>query len=200
MIMIGKVDEAIKILSSLEDSEIKKILLTKADIAKNDFKSASDKLKFINNYKELLALLFYTVTNKFDKITPDFLLNFHFKSKQNNDYINFYRGLKYLSDKKYVDALKSFSLVIFNKSMVVDSYFYQGMASIYIDTSRAAWNYRKYVDNGTDSEKIMLSKFMLAQINYLNNNLDDALMLIDDCNQESPASSPPRTSASLTTV
>ncbi len=184
MIMIGKVDEAIKILSSLEDSEIKKILLTKADIAKNDFKSASDKLKFINNDKELLALLFYTVTNKFDKITPDFLLNFHFKSKQNNDYINFYRGLKYLSDKKYVDALKSFSLVIFNKSMVVDSYFYQGMASIYIDTSRAAWNYRKYIDNGTDSEKIMLSKFMLAQINYLNNNLDDALMLIDDCNQE----------------
>lgn len=184
LIMIGKSDTAIKILSSLEESEIKNVLLAKADISKNNFKSAAEKLKFINNDKEMLALLFYTVTNKFDKISPEFLSSFYFKSKQNNDYINFYRGLKYLSLKEYLKSLQSFSLVIFNKSLVTDSYFYQGMASIYIDTSRAGWNFRKYIDSGTDSEKVMLSKFMLAQIQFLSNNYDNALMLIDDCKKD----------------
>ncbi len=184
MIMTGEAAKAAPIAAGLPDSEVKSVLRAKADIALDRFKAASAEIKSVKDDKEKLALLFYAVTNKFDKVSPEFLSGFSFADKQYNDYVNFYLGLKYMSSGDYGKALNRFSLVAFNKELVRESYFYRGMAAVRVDTSRAEWNFMRYVGAGSDKERVMLSKFMLSQIYFMKGRYDDALMLVDDCSAD----------------
>ena len=184
MIMLGDAKTASELTTQLPDSEVKSVILAKAAIATGDFRSASEHLKYIKNDNDLLALLFYAFTDKFDILMPEFLSSFDFTHKPNNDYVNYFKGIKYLSQDNYVSSLNSFSLVTFNKNMIVDSYFYQGMAAIHVDFSRAEWNFVRYIGSGSHKEWIMISKFMLSQLYFSKNRYDDALMLIDDCSED----------------
>lgn len=183
-IMMGKIAVAEKLAKDVEDSAIKNVLLAKIDISKDNFSSATAKIKNIQTDNEKLALLLYAVSAKFKDLPYEFLSEFKFKDKQNNDYMNFYLGLKYLSDKRNSEAVNKLALVAFNKDLIRNAYFYQGMSAAPIDRSRSEWNFNKYIGVGEDNEKIMLSKFMLAQIYFLDKKNDDALMLIDDCTTE----------------
>ena len=57
----------------------------------------------------------------------------------------------------------------------------EGMASLQLDINRAEYNFNKFVNTGSDTEKLMLAKFMLSQIYFLKSKYDEALMLVDDC-------------------
>ena len=72
-------------------------------------------------------------------------------------------------------------MIGFNKELINSSYFYQGMASLQLDINRAEYNFNKFVNAGSDTEKLMLAKFMLSQIYFLKSKYDEALMLVDDC-------------------
>lgn len=180
-IMRGEPDKAAKLAENLKDGEVKNIILAKIDISKGNFASASKRIAGIKSDNEKLALLLYAVSAKFPGIPYDFLNGFKFKDKQNDDYKNFYLGLKYLSDKRGAQSLNKLALVAFNKDLIKNAYFYQGMAAASIDRSRSEWNYNKYINSGDDPEKVMISKFMLAQIYFADKKNDDALLLIDDC-------------------
>lgn len=183
-IMSGKLDEAKKIINKMDNGDVKLLLSAKIDINNKNFKSASDKAAAMASDNEKLALFFYAVSERFKAITPDFHHSFRFKNKADNDYVYFYTGLKYFEDKNYADAVHYFSLIGFNKSLMNTASFYKGMAGLHIDPNISEWNFKKFLNTGGDSDKIALAKFMLAQIYYLKENYDDALMLVDDCNED----------------
>lgn len=181
LIMNNKIDKAKKYIEKLPKNDIYYLLSAKIDISENRMTNASDKVKYIESDNEKLALLFYAVSDKFEKITPKFLQSFNFKDRVNNDYIYFYTGLKYFETKDYANSILFFSMVGFNRELINSSYFYQGMASLQVDISRAEYNFNKFVNFSNDTEKLMLAKFMLSQIYFLKAKYDEALILVDDC-------------------
>lgn len=181
-IMSGSYTKAKEYIKNLPKDDVYYLLNAKIDIAENKLKAAESKIPLIKNDNEKLALLFYAVGDKFTSITPEFLQNFKFKERATNDYVYFYTGIKYFEKKDYANSMLFFSLIGFNRSLLGASYFYQGMASLYIDMNRAEYNFQRYISSGQEYEKLMLAKFMLAQIYYLKEKYDDALMLVDDCN------------------
>lgn len=180
-IMSGKNDKAKNYLKELPKNDIYYLLSAKIDISEGRLANASDKIINIQSDNEKLSLLFYAVSDKFDKVTPAFLQSFKFKDRVNNDYVYFYTGLKYFEDKDYANSMLFFSMIGFNKELINSSYFYQGMASLQLDINRAEYNFNKFVNAGSDTEKLMLAKFMLSQIYFLKSKYDEALMLVDDC-------------------
>lgn len=181
LIMSGKLEKAKKYLETLPKNDVYYLLSAKINIAENKLSAASDNVINIKNDNEKLSLLFYAVSEKFDKITPEFLQNFKFKDRVNNDYVYFYTGIKYFEDKDYANSMLFFSMIGFNKELINSSYFYQGMASLHLDINRSEYNFNKFVNSGSDTEKLMLAKFMLSQIYFLKSKYDEALMLVDDC-------------------
>ena len=181
-IMSNKLDMGKKYLNDIKQDDVYFLLSAKIDIAEGNFTRAATKVKQIQNDNEKLSLLFYAVGEKFAKIIPDFLGNFQFKERANNDYVYYYTGIKYFEKKDYANSMLYFSLIGFNKSLINSASFYQGMASLSVDINRAEYNFKKFISNGSDYDKLMIAKFMLAQIYYLKEKYDDALMLVDDCN------------------
>lgn len=180
-IMIGDDKKAEALAADITNNEIQNVVLAKIDISRSNFASAAKRMKNIQNDNEKLALLLYAVSAKFNDVPIDFMNGITFKDKQQSDYKNYYLGLKYLADKNNGEALNKLSLVAFNKDLIRNAYFYRGMAAASIDRARSEWNFNKYIGAGDDPEKVMLSKFMLAQIYFLDKKSDEALMLIDDC-------------------
>lgn len=181
-IMLDKTSKAREYIKKLPKDDVYYLLNAKIDVAENRLKSAEEKIVQIKNDNEKLSLLFYAVGDKFPSITPDFLQKFKFKERALNDYVYFYTGIKYFDKKDYANSMLFFSLIGFNKSLLNASYFYQGMASLYIDMNRAEYNFQRSIASGLDYEKLTLAKFMLAQIYFLKEKYDDALILVDDCN------------------
>ena len=180
-IMSGKNNKAKNYIKELPKNDIYYLLTAKMDISDGRLANASDKIMNIKSDNEKLSLLFYAVSDKFDKVTPAFLQSFKFKDRVNNDYVYFYTGLKYFEYKDYANSMLFFSMIGFNKELINSSYFYQGMASLQLDINRAEYNFNKFVNTGSDTEKLMLAKFMLSQIYFLKSKYDEALMLVDDC-------------------
>lgn len=181
-IMTNDLIKAEKLLKSVPENDTYYLLQAKIDLIKKNYKSAIKNAEKIKNDNEKLALFFYALSNQFDSITPEFIKSFKFNEQANNDYVNYFSGMKYLKDKDYYNALHYFSLISFNKYLLVSSYFYQGMAAANIDMNRAERNFNKYINMGSEEYKLMLSKFMISQMYYLREKYDEALMLIDDCN------------------
>lgn len=180
-VMIGDDKKAEILTADIADSGVRNVILAKIDISRNNFPSATKRMKDIQTDSEKLALLLYAVSAKFEQVPIEFMSGITFKDKQQSDYKNFYMGLKYLADKKNTEALNKLSLVAFNKDLIRNAYFYRGMAAAPIDRARSEWNFNKYIGSGDEPEKVMLSKFMLAQIYFMDKKKDEALMLIDDC-------------------
>ena len=181
-IMSNNIANAKEYVKKLPKNDVYYVLSAKIDVAENRLVAAKEKIANIKSDNEKLSLLFYAVSEKFTTITPEFLQFFKFKERASNDYVYFYTGIKYFQKKDYANSMLYFSLIGFNKSLLSASYFYQGMASLYVDMNRAEYNFQRFIATGLDYEKLALAKFMLAQIYYLKEKYDDALMLIDDCN------------------
>lgn len=180
-IMLGKTNKALEYIKRLPKDDVYYLLYAKLDVAENRLYAAKENIVKIQSDNEKLALLFYSVGDKFKYLTPDFLQTFRFKERALNDYAYFYTGIKYFEKKDYANSMLFFSLIGFSKSLLNASYFYQGMASLYVDLNRAEYNFQRSISSGLDNEKLGLAQFMLAQIYFLKERYDDALMLIDDC-------------------
>lgn len=180
-IMSKQFDKAKKVLMEMKVDDTFLLLTGKIDIAEGKLERAAEKAKKITRDNEKLSLLFYSISEQFKKINISYLKSFKFKDKVNNDYVNFYLGIKYYEMRKYADASLHFSLIAFNKHLIKASYFYQGMAMINIDINRAEFSFNKYLSVGNDANQLMLAKYMLGQVYFLKKLYDDALMLVDDC-------------------
>ncbi len=182
-IITGDLATAEASFKELNDSPEWDTLKAKLDIALGNYEQAMTAVENIGGDNEKLDVFFYTISNKFAEVPAELIGKFTFSSSLLNDYVAFYKGLKLLSVDEYAKASESLALVAFNKELIVDSYFYLGMASIYTDKSRAEWNFNRYISNGHDVEKMMLSKFMLSQLYFLRSQHADALMLVGDCSE-----------------
>ncbi len=182
LIMSNKLEKAKSYLKKLPKDDVYYLLNAKLDIAEGRLQKAAGKVNEIKGDNEKLSLLFFAVGEKFAYLTPDFLQSFRFKDRANNDYVHYYTGIKYFEKKDYANAMLYFSLIGFNKSLMNSAAFYQGMASLKLDLNRSEYNFKKFIAKGSDHDKLMIAKFMLAQIYYLKEKYDDAIILVDDCN------------------
>ncbi len=181
-IMSNKLEKAKSYLNQLPKDDVYYLLSAKLDISEGRLQKAGSQVQSIKSDNEKLSLLFFAVGENFSKLTPNFLQNFRFKDRLNNDYVHYYTGIKYFEKKDYANSMLYFSLIGFNQSLMNSASFYQGMAALNLDINRSEYNFKKFISKSSDNDKLMIAKFMLAQIYYLKEKYDDALMLVDDCN------------------
>ncbi len=180
-IMTGNIPEAKKYIGRITDENSKNFLEIKILIAENKYDEVIKRIHEIKTDDEKLSILSYLVSNNFEAVPIELISSFKFKNKRFNDYTNFFTGIKYLMNNDNYEAIRSFSLLTFDKELLQMSYFYQGIATATLDPNRAKFILNKYITTSKDQEKIGISKYILAQIEFLNGNSDGALKLIAGC-------------------
>ncbi len=180
-IMTGDIPSAKRYIGRVTDVNSKNFLEIKILIAENKYDEVLKRIGEIKTDDEKLSLLSYLVSNNFEAVPIELIKSFRFKNKRFNDYAHFFTGIKYLMDNNNYEAIKSFSLLTFDKELLQESYFYQGIATATLDPNRAKFILNKYITASKDQEKIGISKYILAQIEFLNGNSDGALKLITGC-------------------
>jgi tetratricopeptide (TPR) repeat protein len=160
---------------------MKNVIYGKIAIAEGNYKEAEKVLSSLDSDEDRLNIFFFYVGRNFPDIDMTFLDKFVFESKINNDYNRFYRGIRYLSKGDEINAIRQIDGIIFNRELINSAYYYRGLAYSTIDTGRAARYFLRFMELSQDEQKLMVSRYMLGQIYYLDGRLDDALMLIQPC-------------------
>lgn len=182
-IMAGNIPSAKRYIKKITDAKSKNFLEIKILIAEKKYDEVLKRIRGIKTDDEKLSLLSYLVSNNFEAVPIKLIKSFKFKNKRFNDYTHFYTGVKYLMLNDNYDAIKSFSLLTFDKELLKESYFYQGIATATLDPNRAKFILNRYIKVSDDKEKIVISKYILAQIEFLEGNSDGALKLIAGCDK-----------------
>ncbi len=183
-LMTGDIPSAKRYISKVTDLKSRKFLEIKILIAEKKYDEVLKRIDEIKADDEKLSLLSYLVSNNFEEVPIELIESFNFKNKRFNDYKYFFSGIKYLMTNSNYDAIKSFSLLTFDKELLQESYFYQGIATATLDPNRAKFILNKYIAVSEDQEKVIISKYILAQIEFLNGNSNGALKLIADCERD----------------
>jgi hypothetical protein len=181
LISLGERSRAEALINQMEASEAKTVLLAKLAIEGGNFPEASRYLQAVRSDVNRLSIYLFYIERFFPEIDPDFGTNIKFDTRANTDYVNFYNGLKAMSDKNYPVAIRNLDGIIFNQSLMHSAYFYRGLAYFGSDESKTQFLLLKYIDNGDDPEKVRIARFVLGQIYYLKGRTEDALMLVEDC-------------------
>ncbi len=177
----GDVKCAIDNYDSITADNMKNVIYGKIAIAEGNYKEAEKVLSSLDSDEDRLNIFFFYVGRNFPDIDMTFLDKFVFESKINNDYNRFYRGIWYLSKGDGINAIRQIDGIIFNRELINSAYYYRGLAYSTIDTNRAARYFLRFMELSQDEQKLMVSRYMLGQIYYLDGRLDDALMLIQPC-------------------
>lgn len=180
---LGENKNAESIISGFGDGEDKYLLTAKLNCAKKDIKSASKNIEKLTRDSDKLNLLFFYIEKNFPDISSDFLNHISFSNSRNNDYINYYLGLKNLMDGDEKEASKFFGIVSYEPKLITLSYFYRGLTFSQRDRRLSEFYLLKYLEDGLESDKQKISRFMLAQFRYIEGKKDDALMLLSGCSE-----------------
>jgi tetratricopeptide (TPR) repeat protein len=180
----SKVIQAEEIISQMPDNESKKTLTIKLFISRNEMTKAASLLKEVDNDEDRLNVFFFYIAKAFPDLDLAFMNTFAFDSRINGDYLKFYFGVYYLSKGMNLTAIKNLDGIIFNKDLVNQAYYYRGLAYVKLDPRRAERYFLKYIEESEDDEKITISRYMLSQLYYLKEMLDESLMLIQACEKD----------------
>jgi len=180
----GERTRAREIIQKMPDEGMKTVLQAKSAVLNKDLVRAGELLSEFKNDEDRLNLLYFYVGKTFPNISTEFLSMFHFDSRINADYLKYYTGIYFLSIGENKRAIKYLEAVLFNETLLKVSSYYKGLAYSNLDRNRAERYFLKYIESSEDQEKIAVSRFMLAQIYYIAGSLDDALMLLADCEKD----------------
>ncbi len=182
LIKTGNYKNAREILNSFApDDRYYDYFSFKIYLLNNNLEKASSHLEKINNPNDKLNLFFSYISENFPRIRSEVLNMFQFKSPTNRDYLNYYKGLFFLQNKNYREAAKEFEKVVFQRNLVTNSYFYKGLCYSGWDNSRAKHFFLRYLNTGKDSEKLNISRFMLAQFYFFEKKYTQMKMLLEQC-------------------
>lgn len=175
-------DGAKAVYEKIPDGSVKTVVNAKIAIAEGRDDDALKSVASLTTDEDRLNVLLYYVSKRFPKLNTAFLDQFPFASKINDDYVKFYKGLYYLSSGDNLSAANSLDGIIFNRELVNTSYYYRGLAYSRIDTERTRLYLLKYIEIGSDKQKVVVSRYMVGQIYYLDGRFDDAMMVLKPCN------------------
>lgn len=179
----GDLDRSKNYIDKIEDDILKKYFMIKMEIYQGKYDEATEELKKIDSENLKLNLLFELISKDFDNLDANYLDRFHFENPQNLDFKNFYKGLIFLRDRDFLNASKNFEKITFNQSLMLNSYFYKGLAYYYTNESLSEVNLKRYILNGKDNDKIDLARLLLGQIYLKNRKRDSALLVLEGCNK-----------------
>lgn len=169
-------------IDKIEDEKLKRYFLIKMKIYQGKYAEATEELNKIDSDNLKLNLFFELISRDFDNIDVEYLDRFQFQEPQNLDFKNFYKGLFFLKNGDYLNASKNFEKITFNQQLILSSYFYKGVSYYYTNESLSEINFKRYILNGKDSEKVNLSRLFLGQIYLKNGKKDSALSVLESCN------------------
>ncbi|WP_273264712.1 tetratricopeptide repeat protein [Flexistipes sinusarabici] len=150
-------------------------------ILKGDYENAEKSYEKIAKERDKLSLLFFYLSESFPDIRENVLSMFSFSNPVNRDYLNYYKGLLYLSRNKYEKAAEYFEQVVFQENLLINSYFYKGICYADKNASRSKHFFIRYLNNGEDKEKKNIARFMLGQFYYMEKQYEQTLMLVESC-------------------
>lgn len=177
----GERSKAFEYIERLEDDELKSFFKVKSKIYRGDYLEALTDLKSIKNENYLSNLFFELMSKAFPNIEVSLLDKFNFKDSYNIDYKNFYKGLLFLKKSDYLSAASSFEKITFNELLLLNSYYYKGLAYFYVNKDLAEVNLKRFILEGKDKQKLDSARYLLGQI-YLNRNqTDTALIVLESC-------------------
>ncbi|WP_277656709.1 hypothetical protein [Seleniivibrio woodruffii] len=177
----GDVKCAIDRYNSIPDNNMKNVIFGKIAVAEGNYKEAERVLSHLGSDEDRLNIFFFYIGKNFPKLDLEFLDKFVFESKINNDYNKFYKGIYYLSQHDEMNAIKQIDGIIFNRELINIAYYYRGLAYSGIDPDRAQRHFLRFMEISHDEQKLMVSRYMVGQMYYLNGRYDDALMLTEPC-------------------
>lgn len=176
-----KTECARELYSMIPDSGMKRVIYGKIALMQGSIDLAEKALDSLKNDEDRLNLFFFYIGKNFPELDLEFVDRFSFDSKINSDYIKFYKGIYYLSKRDYFSAIRHIDGIVFNRDLINTAYYYRGLAYASIDASRAQRYLLKFIELSTDSQKLMVSRYMLGQLYYLDSRYDDSLMLVQSC-------------------
>jgi predicted negative regulator of RcsB-dependent stress response/TolA-binding protein len=177
----GNIQCALDHYNDIPDDNMKNVIFGKIAVTEGNYKEAERVLASLSTDEDRLNIFFFYIGRNFPNIDLTFLDKFVFDSKINNDYNKFYRGIYYLSKRDEMNAIRQIDGIIFNRELINTAYYYRGLAYSSIDTDRAQRYFLRFMELSQDEQKLMVSRYMVAQMYYLNGRFDDALMLIQPC-------------------
>lgn len=171
---------ASKLISKIESEQMKAYFSTKSAILENEIEMATLYLERVTDELNKLNLFFYYLSIAFPDLNVSFIDMFEL-SPVNMDYINFYKGIFLLKNKRYVESVIPLEKVSFKTELLKQSHFYKGVAYLHFNRDRSSYFMVKYINEGDDPEKVTMSRFMLAQLNYLDGKYDEAMIVLSGC-------------------
>ena len=177
----GDVKCAVNSYNSIPDNNMKNVIYGKIAVAEGNHKEAEKVLAALDSDEDRLNIFFFYIGRNFPFIDLSFMDKFVFESKINNDYNKFYRGIWYLSKGDEMNAIRQIDGIIFNRDLINTAYYYRGLAYSSIDPHRAQRYFLRFMELSQDEQKLMVTRYMLGQIYYLDGRADDALMLLQPC-------------------
>ncbi|MCX8084409.1 MAG: hypothetical protein N3C60_05745 [Calditerrivibrio sp.] len=177
----GDIKKAKSMIQKIEQSETKKFYSLKLAIVENDISYLKENLNSVSLDNNKLFLLLYYLNKYFPNIDMELLKTIKFEKPVYYDYTNFYLGLALIHVKNYEEASTYLSKISFYTELIQNSIFYQAICYYYTDLGLAEQFFYKYLELGKDPDKIMLSKYMIAQFLFLDKRFDDSLKALDRC-------------------
>lgn len=185
LLKTGNLERAFVLINSMKKSNSYKYYFNfKYYILKETYENAEENYERVENEKDKLSLLFFYLSESFPDIREDVLDIFSFDDPVNRDYLNYYKGLLYLSGNNYKKAAEYFEQVVFQENLVVNSYFYKGISYAEVNESRSKHFFIRYLNKGEDKKKKNIARFMLGQFYYMEKQYEQTLMLVESCSTD----------------
>ncbi|TYB33716.1 MAG: hypothetical protein FXF49_04740 [Flexistipes sinusarabici] len=185
LLKTGNLERAFILINGMNNNNAYKYYFNvKYHILKGDYEKAGKNYQRVENERDKLSLLFFYLSESFPDTREDVLNIFSFSDPVNRDYLNYYKGLLYLSKNKYVEAAEYFEQVVFQENLLINSYFYKGICYADVNASRSKHFFIRYLNNGDDNEKKNIARFMLGQFYYMEKQYEQTLMLVESCSTD----------------
>lgn len=168
------------LIRSIQSKQMKTYFSTKSAILENEIEMASRYLMDVEDESDKLNLFFYYLSRSFPYLNTSFIDQFSL-SPVNMDYIHFYKGVYYLQNNMFYEAVMSLEKVSFKTELLKQAHFYKGIAYLQVNKDRASYFLMKYLGEGNDTAKVTMSRFMLAQLNYLEGKYNEAMIVMSGC-------------------
>lgn len=183
LINLGHFDDALILADKVQDPSDRAYLSAKLNIGLKNISIARNTVKDIKNETLLFNVLNYYAAREMPAMNESFVASFQFADVDKSSYPYYYLGLQQFELKKYADAVKSLEKVAAPEDIKREATFYRGISQVYVNPNKAESDLVSTINYSATPEQVSISRYMLAQVYYMNGRLDDSLQLLDGCTE-----------------
>jgi len=175
------IKNAEKLIQNLKDSIVNNYFKARIAIIQNNIEKLDTYMKQITKDQDKLNLLFLYVQKNFPDVDILFMESINFNDITNRDYIYFYIALHFLNIDDYLTSISYLQRIGFKDYILSESYFYLGVTYRKLDKKRSIYYFTKYLNGTSNADKREQAKYMLGQLYFDADSIDDAMIVISDC-------------------